>query len=128
MRANGVRSLDVTCWQCHHRAIMSADRWPDHMAVPTFGPRMVCTRCGIVGADARPHWQEQPPRESLTGFTAELLVDLLRDGLATAAPGIMYAGRRPITVTLLYAPPLPFWAVRRRASALWKRTRIGPRW
>jgi hypothetical protein len=30
-------------------------------------PRMVCTRCGIVGADARPNWQEQPPRESLTG-------------------------------------------------------------
>jgi hypothetical protein len=28
MRANGVRSLDVSCWQCHHRAIMSADPWP----------------------------------------------------------------------------------------------------
>jgi hypothetical protein len=27
MRANGVRSLDVSCWQCHHRAIMSADPW-----------------------------------------------------------------------------------------------------
>jgi hypothetical protein len=25
--------------------------------VPTFGPRTVCTRCGIVGADARPNWQ-----------------------------------------------------------------------
>jgi hypothetical protein len=24
MRANGVRSLDVCCWQCHHRAILSA--------------------------------------------------------------------------------------------------------
>jgi hypothetical protein len=24
MRANGVRSLDVTCWQSHHRAIISA--------------------------------------------------------------------------------------------------------
>jgi hypothetical protein len=22
MRANGVRSLDVCCWVCHHRAIM----------------------------------------------------------------------------------------------------------
>jgi hypothetical protein len=32
--------------------------------MPAFGPR---TGCGIVGADARPHWQEQPPRESLTG-------------------------------------------------------------
>jgi hypothetical protein len=67
MRANGVRSLDVSCWQCHHRAILSADPWPDHVPVPTFGPRMVCTRCGIIGADARPNWQEQPPRETLTG-------------------------------------------------------------
>jgi hypothetical protein len=30
MRANGVRSLDVSCWQCHHRAVLSADPWPDH--------------------------------------------------------------------------------------------------
>jgi hypothetical protein len=67
IRANGVRSLDVSCWQCHHRAIMSADPWSDDVPVPTFGPRMVCTRCGIVGADARPNWQEKPPRETLTG-------------------------------------------------------------
>jgi hypothetical protein len=26
------------------------------MAMPTFGPRMVCTSCGIIGADARPNW------------------------------------------------------------------------
>jgi hypothetical protein len=55
MRANGVRSLDVSYWQCHHRAILSADPWPDHVPVPSFGPRMVCTRCGIIGADARPN-------------------------------------------------------------------------
>jgi hypothetical protein len=35
------------------------------LAVPTFGPRMVCTRCEIVGADARPNWKEQ--LQSLTG-------------------------------------------------------------
>jgi hypothetical protein len=65
MRANGVRSLG--CWLCHHRAILSAEQWPDSAPVPAFGPRMVCTRCGVIGADARPHWGEQPPRESLTG-------------------------------------------------------------
>jgi hypothetical protein len=37
MRANGVRVLDVCCWQCHHRTILSADPWPDHVPVPTFG-------------------------------------------------------------------------------------------
>jgi hypothetical protein len=67
MRANGVRSLDVCCWQCHHRAILRADPWPDHVAVSAFGPRMVCSRCGIIGADARPNWREQPVRESLIG-------------------------------------------------------------
>jgi hypothetical protein len=38
MRADGVRSLEVCCWQCHHRAILSADPWPDHVPVPSFGP------------------------------------------------------------------------------------------
>jgi hypothetical protein len=28
MRAQGVRSLAVTCWLCHHGAVMSADPWP----------------------------------------------------------------------------------------------------
>jgi hypothetical protein len=50
MRENGVRSLDVSCWQCHHRAILSADPWPDDVAVPTFGPRMVCTAWALTGA------------------------------------------------------------------------------
>jgi hypothetical protein len=64
MRANGVRSLDISCWP--PSAILSADP-SDDVTVPTFGPRMVCTRCGIIGADVRPYWQEQPPRETLTG-------------------------------------------------------------
>ena len=67
MRANGVRSLDVSCWICHHRTILNAQRWSDDVPVPSFGPRMLCNRCGIIGADARPHWKEQPARESLTG-------------------------------------------------------------
>jgi hypothetical protein len=28
---------------------------------------MVCTRCGIIGAHARPNWQKRAPSESLTG-------------------------------------------------------------
>jgi hypothetical protein len=28
---------------------------------------MVCTSCGIIGAFARPNWQERPAQESLTG-------------------------------------------------------------
>jgi hypothetical protein len=29
---------------------------------------MVCTRCGIIGAFARPNWQERQMQESLTGW------------------------------------------------------------
>jgi hypothetical protein len=54
MRELGVRSLFVSCWTCHHAAVLSADRWSDDVAVPAF-------------PDARPNWKEQPPRESLTG-------------------------------------------------------------
>jgi hypothetical protein len=67
MRANGVRSLSVTCEVCHHEAVMNVDAFGDAIPVPTFGQRMVCTVCGIVGADARPNWQERSSRESLTG-------------------------------------------------------------
>jgi hypothetical protein len=67
MRELGVRSLFMSCWNCHHQAVLSADHWTGDVALPTFGPRMVCTGCGIVGADARPNWKERPARESLTG-------------------------------------------------------------
>jgi hypothetical protein len=67
MRENGVRSLAVSCWLCHRGAVLTVDRWPDDVPVPSFGPRMVCTGCGIVGADARPNWTERQARPSLTG-------------------------------------------------------------
>jgi hypothetical protein len=63
MRANGVRALDVHAGSATIRTILSADPWSDDVPVPAFGPRMVCTRCGTIGADARPkaaaaerHW------------------------------------------------------------------------
>jgi len=54
----GVRSLAVTCGLCHHQAVLPADRWSDAVLVSAFRARMVCTRCGIVGADARLDWRE----------------------------------------------------------------------
>ena len=58
MRALGVRSLAVTCELCHHEAVLSAESWGDGVLVQAFRPRMVCSRCGIIGADARPNWRE----------------------------------------------------------------------
>jgi hypothetical protein len=43
---------------------------------------------------------EQPPRESLLahGFTNEMLGRTVIDGLATATPQIVHAGKRPLKV------------------------------
>ena len=63
MRENGVHSLSVTCgalW-CHHQATLDVDAFADGLAVPSFGPRMVCTVRGAIGADARPNWNEEAP-------------------------------------------------------------------
>ena len=67
MRQNGVRSLAVQCHQCRHEVIMSVDHLPGDVTVPSFGRKMVCTKCGTIGADVRPNWREKPARENLTG-------------------------------------------------------------
>jgi hypothetical protein len=53
---------------CHHEAVMNLDAFDDAIPVPAFGPRMVCTSCGIIGAYARPNWKERSHGESLTGL------------------------------------------------------------
>ena len=57
MRESGVCSLAITCgpvW-CHHNAVLDVSGFADDVAVP----RMVCTVCGAIGADARPNWNER---------------------------------------------------------------------
>jgi hypothetical protein len=55
MRQNGVRSLAVQCHHCRHEVIMNVDHLPGDLTVPSFGPRMVCMKCGTIGADVRPN-------------------------------------------------------------------------
>ena len=69
MRVNGVRSLEFQCHQCRRlREIVNVDHLPGDLTVPSLGPKMARTKCGIIDADARPNWKEQPQRESLTGM------------------------------------------------------------
>jgi hypothetical protein len=67
MRSIGVRSLAVSCILCHHAARLDVDGYADDATVPSFGPRMVCPSCGIIGADARPNWRKQAERPRLMG-------------------------------------------------------------
>jgi hypothetical protein len=58
IREHGCRDVLVYCesmW-CRHGAVMSGDALPDHTPVRSLCPRMVCTRCGLIGADVRPDW------------------------------------------------------------------------
>ena len=36
---------------------MNADQLPDEAVIRQLGARMVCTRCGLIGADVRPDWR-----------------------------------------------------------------------
>lgn len=58
IRSHGCRDLLVYCdsGRCHHSALMNADGLPDEMPVRSLCPRMVCTQCGMIGADVRPDW------------------------------------------------------------------------
>jgi hypothetical protein len=58
IRGHGCRDLLVYCGsgRCHHSATLSGARCPDDMPVRSLCGRMVCTRCGYIGADVRPDW------------------------------------------------------------------------
>jgi hypothetical protein len=58
IRSHGCRDLIVYCGSinCNHGITINADHMPDDTAIRSLGSRMVCTRCGHVGADVRPDW------------------------------------------------------------------------
>ena len=64
IRGQGCRNLLVYCeslW-CNHSAVMNADALPEEMPVRSLCPRMVCTACGLIGADVRPDWSPHTDR------------------------------------------------------------------
>jgi hypothetical protein len=66
IRFHGCRDLLVYCdsgW-CHHSAGMNADWLADDTPVRSLCARMVCTACGLIGADVRPDWSAHTNRRS----------------------------------------------------------------
>ena len=55
---HGCRDLLVYCnsGRCHHSATLNADWLSDEIPVPSLCRRMVCIKCGMIGADVRPDW------------------------------------------------------------------------
>jgi hypothetical protein len=62
IRQLGVRGLTISCLnpKCRHEAIFSADDYADEIEVPSFAPRMECSKCGSKSVDVRPNWKEMP--------------------------------------------------------------------
>jgi hypothetical protein len=69
MRELGVRRLVLSCLNHagRHEALLDVSGWPAETEVPSFRPRIKCSKCGGRNVDVRPNWKEQPMSESLTG-------------------------------------------------------------
>jgi hypothetical protein len=64
IRRLGCRDLLVYCGSihCSHGGKLSGDRFSDETPIRPLGARMVCTKCGHVGADVRPDWSPHTNR------------------------------------------------------------------
>jgi hypothetical protein len=72
IRGHDCRDLLVYCesnW-CNHIAKLSADWLPDDTVLLSLEPRMVCTACGLIGADVRPDWSPHTNRRHFCWPTA----------------------------------------------------------
>jgi len=67
----GAQRLVAYCLNpsCRHERLIDVWKSPDDVEVLSFGPKVVCAKCGARGRhiDVRPNWKEQAPRPSLTG-------------------------------------------------------------
>jgi hypothetical protein len=61
LRQLGVRGLLLICLDanCRHEATMSVDDYADEIELPSFAPRVVCSKCGGK-VEVRLNWKEMP--------------------------------------------------------------------
>jgi hypothetical protein len=62
-RQHGVTELLVYCTSlvCHHSGTLPIDGFPDDFTIKSLDRRVVCTCCGGIGGDVRPHFIYRPP-------------------------------------------------------------------
>jgi hypothetical protein len=58
IRSHGCRDLLIYCGSitCSHSAAINGDHLPGETVVRALGTKMVCMKCGHIGADVRPDW------------------------------------------------------------------------
>jgi hypothetical protein len=82
MRRHGVRGSFVTRQHCGHEHAVNMDDWSDDATVPSFDPRMRCSRCGELRATAVPNWIERAEavclRSPLSTLPAGIVVQFLQ--------------------------------------------------
>ncbi len=64
MRVMGVRDVNVYCGnppRCYHQAKVNLDHWHDDVTFGDLERRLVCGKCGHLGADMRPNWNNWKP-------------------------------------------------------------------
>jgi hypothetical protein len=49
----GPHSLDVTCKACGHHMTVNVVGWLDEVSMISTGPRILCRKCGRLGASVR---------------------------------------------------------------------------
>lgn len=60
---HGIRTFTVHCLngvRCWHKARLDFADLPDDTIAISLDARMVCTQCGLIGADVRVNWDESP--------------------------------------------------------------------
>jgi hypothetical protein len=67
MRALGVQRLLISCLnpECLHSTVLDVSHYDADITVPSFTPRMRCSRCGGKRIDCRPNWKEQSSRPTM---------------------------------------------------------------
>ena len=55
MRSLGIRSHDISCWDCGRRVIRDASDIPDETDLVQWEKRLVCAKCGSRRVDCRRH-------------------------------------------------------------------------